>query len=142
MGRGEYVWVAGVGAHKGAGPRVKVAAATDEQVRLERAADLGLERALLSNGTVRLAANELVTQPRLDIVESVDRLVYGDFGGVRRIGRRVEKRGNGKVQRRTALDGACRSKFASDKARVSELPGRREAQPAVRLRERRPRCRG
>ena len=89
------MWVAGVGAHKGAGPRVEVAAATNEQVRLERAADLGLERALLSNSAVRLAASELFTQPWLDIVKSVDRLVYGDFGGVRRIGGQVEERGDG-----------------------------------------------
>ena len=32
MGRGEHMWVAGVGAYKGAGPRVEVAAATNEQV--------------------------------------------------------------------------------------------------------------
>eukprot|EP00618_Florenciella_parvula_P027229 CAMPEP_0119477598 /NCGR_PEP_ID=MMETSP1344-20130328/7695_1 /TAXON_ID=236787 /ORGANISM="Florenciella parvula, Strain CCMP2471" /LENGTH=53 /DNA_ID=CAMNT_0007511651 /DNA_START=873 /DNA_END=1034 /DNA_ORIENTATION=- len=44
--------VAGVGAQKCAGPRVEIVVAANEQIRLARAAELGFERALLSDGVI------------------------------------------------------------------------------------------
>ena len=112
--------VAGVGAQNCAGPRVEIVVAADEQVCLARAADLGFERALLSDGAVRCAGGEFDTQSRFDLFEPVDRQVHFGLDVVRRIGGHVEERGDGKVVRRAVGNGARRGEFASDEARVSE----------------------
>ena len=66
----KQVRVAGVGAQEGAGPRIEVVFTADEHVSLERAADLGSERALLPDGAVRCAGGEF--PPRLAVLGEVD----------------------------------------------------------------------